>query len=604
MYFWKMQKQTYQQRIEEYSALLAANKKSRLAVGTLRLVVFVFTLLTIYWYASQSQPLWLIGLFSGMAAFFILVKRAGKLEATKQLNQTLRSINEKEIKALEGNWISESEGEEFKEPQHPFALDFDLFGKRSLFAWINRSYNWLGQKTLANWLKHPSLESETILNRQEAVSELSHRLDFRQKLAAFGQLKSSGEEELNQTIEWLKSDGFIQKQSFWRILRWILPSSMVLVTTLYIADVITTQYFTYALVGSFLITGSFIKKINREYLQASKSLETLQLYKSFFELLDQEDFTSSLLKNKREKLVSKEGALGHIQSLTKIIEAFDNRNNMIMGVILNLLLFWDINCLWNIAQWKNQNKSDFQSWFADLGEIEALCSLANIQYNHQKWTFPSPEKNQYRFELKEMGHPFIADEVRVNNSYSIIELGSFSIVTGANMAGKSTFLRSLGVNLVLAMIGSVVCAQDMKFTPVQLFSSMRTEDSLQDQASYFFSELSRLKDLVTRLENGVPTFIVLDEILKGTNSKDKAMGSKAFVKNIVHKNAIGAIATHDLSLCELEKELPTKITNYSFEVMFEKDDLRFDYTLRRGICQNMNASFLMKKMGIIPDEIH
>ena len=597
-----MQKDFYQTQIEELRNQLSQNSKNRIIVGTIRLLAFGFTIYSVYLYASQYNTHWLLGTLLGLVCFFVLVKLAEKLSAKKELLDALVSVNENEIRALNGEWVSEATGGVFIEENHPYALDFDLFGDRSLFAWINRGYTWLGQKMLAHWLMEPQLDKTTIEDRQIAVDELAKKVQFRQLLSAYGMVKQTSEEDYRQTATWLQKSGVFKNTKFLKLLFAVLALVMVMCTLLTILDYIALGYYIYIAIAALGITGVFLKKVNLEYLQASKSLETLQLYRSFFELMKNESFESPWLISRQQDLISKEGALENIQSLTRLIEAFDNRNNMIMGVLLNLVLFWDLNCVLRIADWKKQNENEFNDWFKNLGEIEAACSLANIRYNRAEWTFPEVSNKDYTYEFTAMGHPFIDEKTRVDNNFSIDGLGSFSIVTGANMAGKSTFLRALGVNMILAMAGSVVCARAMKFKPIELFSSMRTVDSLQDEASYFFSELSRLKALIHQLDQEKPTFIILDEILKGTNSKDKASGSKAFVRNIVNKNAIGAIATHDLSLCTLEQDLPRKIDNYSFEVEFDQDDLVFDYTLRKGICQNMNASFLMKKMGIIPEE--
>lgn len=597
-----MQKDFYQRQIEELQNRLSQNSKQRIVVGTIRLIAFVLTIYSIYLYASQHNKLWLIGTLLGLVCFFVLVKTAGNLLAKKELLEALLKVNENELRALKGEWVSEATGSVFMEENHPYALDFDLFGERSLFAWINRGYTWLGQKMLANWLMEPQLDNTTIRDRQLAVDELSSKLEFRQLLSAHGMVKKTSEEDYQKTDAWLQKPGVFKNTKILKLLFAALALIMVACTSLAFLEFLPFGYYIYIAIISLGITGIFLKKVNLEYLQASKSLETLQLYRSFFALMKDESFETPWLKSKQQDLLSEEGALENIKSLTRLIEAFDNRNNMIMGVVLNLILFWDLNCVLRIADWKKKNQNEFQDWFKNLGEIEAACSLANIRYNRPEWTFPEMSTKEYTYEFTAMGHPFIDENSRVDNNFSIDKLGSFSIITGANMAGKSTFLRALGVNMILAMAGSVVCAKAMKFKPIELFSSMRTVDSLQDEASYFFSELSRLKALIHQLDQEKPTFIILDEILKGTNSKDKASGSKAFVKNIVNKNAIGAIATHDLSLCSLEQDLPGKIDNYSFEVEFDQDDLVFDYTLRKGICQNMNASFLMRKMGIIPEE--
>jgi len=270
-----------------------------------------------------------------------------------------------------------------------------------------------------------------------------------------------------------------------------------------------------------------------------------------------------------------------------------------MGFFINWLFLWDLQSIIKLERWKKQNMNSVETWFNALAEADVLQSLGNYSFNNQEFIMPNISQEVAVFNAKDIGHPLINKSTRVDNNLIFNGYGKFVIVTGANMAGKSTFLRTVGVNLVLAMKGVPVCAKEMTFSPIEIFSSMRTNDSLKGNKSYFFSELSRLKKIIDKLEKGDNLFIILDEILKGTNSLDKKKGSKAFLKKLINYKCKGLIATHDLALGELENEFPDNIKNICFEVITKDKDIEFDYKLYDGITQNLNASFLMKKMGIV-----
>tara|TARA_Y100000782_G_C10189044_1_gene269133 strand:- start:1731 stop:3518 length:1788 start_codon:yes stop_codon:yes gene_type:complete len=595
-----MQGETYKNREEEFKGKAKRIGKQLFYLSMGRLVLFLALIYVGYMLFTTGIIGLILLLLAGLFGFIALIKRGANLKEDKAFYEAVAAINKEEIASLDGNWNNRFDGAKYRKEAHPYAYDLDIFGKRSIFQWINRAETFHGQDKLAGWLANANLSAASIHKKQEAVKELSKALDFRQKLGARGRVNQLDKSTFEEMIEWLQKPTQVVGKR-WALLLSVIPVIMLLSTLAWGLGYLTSSTYTYFIVGSMAITGFFLKKINEEYAVATKVLSHLKTYAVFFELIAEQNFESEVLQALQKKLDTEKGAAHSIRSFHKVLEAFDNRNNILIGIVLNILFLWDLNCVWRIQKWKSKHQADYKAWFDALSEIEAYSGLANLHYNQPAWAFPETNSS-YRYQYVEAGHPFINDRERVNNNFELSGEGHFAIVTGANMAGKSTFLRSVGINLVLAMAGAPVCAKAFTFTPVQLFSSMRTEDSLQDQASYFFAELSRLKQIVDRLNEGERLFIILDEILKGTNSEDKASGSKAFLRSLTGKKAMGAIATHDLSLCDLETELPESVKNFSFEVEFAGDDLKFDYKLRKGVCQNMNATFLMKKMGIIPSE--
>jgi DNA mismatch repair ATPase MutS len=287
-----------------------------------------------------------------------------------------------------------------------------------------------------------------------------------------------------------------------------------------------------------------------------------------------------------------------LKSLGKIIQAFDTRLNLFAWLILNYFLLWDILQCRRLETWKNTYKQLPEKAFGSISEMEMLLGFSTFKFNRSDLIFPEIEKNKFWIEGKSVGHPLMHSKNRVDNDILFSSTAQFSVITGANMAGKSTYLRTVGVNLVLALCGGPVCAKYFKTSILKPFTSIKTSDSLSNNESYFYAELLRLQRIIKALNTGDSYFIILDEILKGTNSKDKEQGSKALVQKLISLNATGIIATHDLQLAELKTNFPQNIENECFEVEIENDKLVFDYKLRRGISKNLNATFLMKTMGI------
>ena len=357
-----------------------------------------------------------------------------------------------------------------------------------------------------------------------------------------------------------------------------------------------------ALIGYWLflglgITGRYLKKINILASNTNKVKDTFRQYASLLDLIENESFSSELLKQKQKQIQSGDKKASEIfKAFSKSLDALDNRNNLIGAIFGNGYFLTDIKNSYQIEQWIAQYTNKVSDWFEVVSFFDAYNSLGNYGYNHPEFVFPEIVKAGSVIKAEHLGHPLLNKDKRVDSDLTI-ENEQFFIVTGANMAGKSTFLRTVSLHIVMANVGLPICAKSSQYSPVKLITSMRTSDSLIDDSSYFFSELTRLKFIVDAIQKE-PYFIVLDEILKGTNSTDKAIGSRKFVEKLVASNATGIIATHDLSLCEISKALDD-VKNYYFDAEIVNDELHFDYTLKEGVCQNMNASFLLKKMEII-----
>jgi DNA mismatch repair ATPase MutS len=327
----------------------------------------------------------------------------------------------------------------------------------------------------------------------------------------------------------------------------------------------------------------------------------LNKYAALLKEIEAKSFESELLQSEQDRL-KRRGKLASeaIADLGQLTYMLDQRLNAFAGLLLNGMVLWDIKYMVRLEKWRENHKEELPVWLDVIGKWDALLSWARFRYNHPSFVLPEVSEGEFLMEAKGLGHPLLDPATRVDNDMTLAKPGEFLIITGANMAGKSTFLRTVGVNLVLAMNGSVVCAQNFRFRPIELLTSVRATDSLQDHESYFYAELKRLKMLIDKLREGKPVFIIVDEMLRGTNSRDKQEGSRQFIKQLIQLKGVGMIATHDLSLGTLQDEFPGFARNKRFEVDITDEQLSFDYKLRDGISQNLNATFLMKQMGIMP----
>ena len=559
----------------------------------LRLSIFVLTGVGIYFTYQNWQFALGIGVI-GMASFLFLLSRYTDLKTKRNLHKRLIVINEEELKIAKGDFYDRLDGEEFQNPKHFFSLDIDLFGKGSFFQFINRTAIKEGTiKLTENLLSNNITDIET---RQKAIKELAALPNWRQNYAAVAQGVEI-EHSANSIIAWLKDyKPFLGKIQYWLSIGFSIASLVVI--GLGIMEIIPISVIGYWLLLGLGITGVYLKKINILAHNTEKAKDTFRQYALLLNAIETADFNSELLKSK-QKLIQSEGlkASEIFSKFSKTLDALDNRNNFISAIFGNGYFLIDIRSSYNVEKWITQYGDKVEDWFQVVTFFDAFNSFGNYAFNHQDFTYPILTEEPVTILAEGLGHPLLNPEKRVDSDLKLEE-EQFFIVTGANMAGKSTFLRTVALHIVMANVGLPICAKQSKYKPIKLITSMRTTDSLTDDSSYFFSELTRLKFVVDTIENDKNYFVILDEILKGTNSTDKAIGSRKFVEKLVKQHATGIIATHDLSLTEIETELEA-VKNYYFDAEIINDELFFDYKLKQGVCQNMNASFLLKKMEII-----
>lgn len=589
----------YNRKIKEFEVLIGSQKKKITGITASRIIAFSVLLLIIALTIYFSKFSILFGAIIPVILFGYLLKLHSKEKTILNILEIKKRINEEEIACIQGDYSHFGNGNEFIDNQHSYSHDIDLFGNKSLFQYLNRTTSHTSEKNLAKLLSSYETNNEEIINRQKATLELSQKLEWRHNFRANGIHFRSEETEIRNLLNWKAENiPLFENKTKWKIILAVVPILMIASIILASYSLIPVSVLIFILCIPMGITGKFIKIVNTQHKNISQYLSVLSQQKILTDCIETEEFEAEKLNSIKSKLThNNKSASAEINKLTKITEQIDNRSNPVFAILMNILMLWDLNYLFKLKEWLLSNSDEMKDWFEAVNEMETVCSLGNYHFNNPTNTFPELDANTI-LSTQNLAHPLLNSTSRIANDITIDELQNFTIITGANMAGKSTFLRAVGVNLILAMSGASVCASKFRFTPIPLFSSMRTTDSLSENESYFYSELKRLQLIVNKLKAGEKLFIILDEILKGTNSKDKAEGSKSFVKQLINYQTSGIIATHDLSLCSLKDDFPTQIVNSYFDVEIENDELIFDYKLKQGICSNMNAQFLMKKMGV------
>ena len=582
----------YQAQLLQYEERLGLVKKRLNTSSTLRILLFLLIVFGIYGTWGQTQIVVPIAIV-GVAVFVGLLLRHNKLAYERKLLEALVHRNEKELKVLAHDYHELPSGTEYADPSHFFSQDIDLFGRGSFYQYLNRTALESGSKKLVQLLL--SNDIQDIGQKQEAIRELSAMPEWRQRFGAIATLVKT-DRSADVVVKWLEDyRAFVPK----RMKFWSIAFSTVSIGSLLLFFFgLLSGYWVLAFFSvGMTITGKFFRRIGKLAAHLTQIQNTFAQYAKLLQEIEAQDFSSALLLKAQDKVKGKTVPSSKtLHRFSRLLDALDQRNNIFMGILGNGLLLRDLFVCKSIEEWILQHRSLVPQWFGAIVIFDAYNSLGNYAFNHPHHVYPTLVSEGKVLGCEQLEHPLLDPDTSIANDFHIDDK-VFFIVTGANMAGKSTFLRTVSLAIMMANVGLPVCAKKVAYRPVKLITSMRTSDSLVDDESYFFSELKRLKFIVDTLKEE-PHFIVLDEILKGTNSLDKEQGSKRFVQRLVHLKATGIIATHDLGLCELADGSNT-IENIHFDAEIVNDELMFDYSLKPGVCQNMNASFLLRKMGVV-----
>lgn len=589
----------YSNNILELNKLLQQLKSKSSQIAWARFIVFLATAFSIkQLWGSSVIVIVAIGT-AGLSCFLWMLSLSSNNRRKQNNTTALIDLNKQEIEILNNNYLHRNDGATFKQADHNYENDLDIFGKASLYQYLNRCVSEQGKCLLAKQLL-TAQSTDFILQQQEAVKELSTKMSWAQQFIAYGienNVTKSTEEKINN---WLKEKNTVFIWQGWNWFIHIYSAITLASLMLYIVDVfpssifypLTTLYFLFALYQS--------KKVHKTYIQLGKIVDEVATLQVQLKWLEEETFSSKLFNHIQSNISNNNQTKASVQilHLKQILDRFDARLNVFLFFFLNSFLLWDVRQMLALIHWKKNNKELLNHWFKAIASTEVSISLATLYFNQPQFVFPTISNTHFEFTATDLGHPLIAENKRVNNSFTLNGIGKTALITGSNMGGKSTFLRSIGINTVLALMGAPVCAKAFTVSNVELMSSMRIADNLAESTSTFYAELKKIQSIIEAVKAQKKVFILLDEILRGTNSLDRHTGSKALIQQLIQQNAVAIIATHDVELANLETQLPNAINYYHFDVQVSNEELYFDYKLKQGVCTSLNASILMKKIGI------
>lgn len=591
--------QFYQQQADR---LAEQEKNAASKVGVVswgRVLVFLAgAALAYYFFSDGNMAFGFIAILVFYALFLVVLKWHQRLDFNYQQLVLLRQFNLQEIDRLHGRLAAFDGGSEFINPTHPYTSDLDIFGSSSLFQLLNRAVSRIGKHRLAQWLQHAA-SINIIHQRQEAVQELTQQVDWLQTFLVLPRYYRQAAAPATEFIAWMRQHtNFYQRHSYMKVLIWLLP-------ILTMAAIVAWFNGVSGYVPSFLLLVQYLLgykyRVEREaYYENSMAMyEAVRGYTRQLQHLESHTFTSGLLQNLQSKLVTAGGkASVAVGKLSTIIDYFSWRLSTLMSFFLNTVLMWDFIWMYRLEQWKQRHLAQLEQAVEVLAETEALASIACYQHAHPAYAIPQLSTQPFEFMAQALAHPLIFSVAPVTNDFTMAGIGQTIVVTGSNMSGKTTFLRTIGINMVLALMGAPACARNLILAPAQVYTAMRTVDNLAENTSSFYAELKRLRVLLELTAQERPVFYLLDEILKGTNSRDRHQGAMALIRQLHKRNASGLISTHDLELGAMEQELAGSVHNYSFNSDIIGDEIKFDYKLQRGLCRSFNASKLMQLMGI------
>lgn len=597
-------KTVYSRRKEKYQKLLKKQNRIINLISLIRMVIFMsavsFPLFFCYNIKNMYLSIFTFLIFA--STFVIIAVKHDKIIKTRDLIANICNINQQCIERVEGKWKEfQDDGEEYKDESHPYSNDLDIFGRASLFQYINNTTTHIGREKLKKSLTSNIYSHQKVYRRQEAIKELSKMIGFRQRLKGEGLKNFNSNKNSANLLKWAKQKHGFYESKFIQTISIVLPVLTLAAILYYFLGILKSYYIPLM----FMIINTIILKINKN--ERNSALDTVYIYKkqinnyySMLKLIEKINFKSGYLKELKAKLMYENSSASEkVRKLNKLSDLIEDRRNL-MYFILNYVFLWDYHCMINLEKWKKAHGKELGKWLETIGTIEELGSFSTLAFDNSDWTMPKFKENGFIFKGENIGHPLLGSE-RVCNDLTIEEDKKIILITGSNMSGKSTFLRTVGINLVLAYVGAPVCAKKFECSIMEIFTCMRISDNLEKNISSFYGELLRIKELVNKTKEERKVFFLLDEIFKGTNSIDRHTGAKILINKLSSKKVLGMVSTHDLELGSLEKE-NSNIKNYHFEEYYKNNKIYFDYKLRRNISNTRNAMYLMRIAGIVDSD--
>jgi len=588
----------YELRLEKFSEEAKKLKSDSNTFSAFRVLSFVVFLISFVYAANLGNGSTLLLIFIGFIIIYLtLLKKHEKTKKQLQVHSSLVQINKDELARSNFELNGFDEGIEFFEPSHPYHIDLDVFGRHSLFQLINRTSSVFGRPILANWLSNHAPKEEILL-RQQAVQELSKRLDLRQNFQAQGMTEDKPEKShIKELFIWLKDKTRAKNKGLYQVL-------MVTLAIITVGSIVFSSL-GYVAAGlpilmtfiNMAVLGTLFQKLLLITRQTEKGYKSLRSLKEQILLIEENDFESEKLRELKQRLSPENSQASQtLRELSSILDNLQNRAN-VLYLLFNVTLLLDIYWYLKISRWKEKNEANLEEWFEVIGTFDALMSIAGYAFSNPGYTYATISDNAHTIVAKDLGHPLINSKKRVSNNFEFSGKGGICLITGSNMSGKSTFLRTVGINSVLGLMGAPVCAESMEIGELKVFTSMRTQDDLEESVSSFYAELKRLKQLINQIDESTPTLFMIDEVLKGTNSEDRHKGASALITQLNKTNAFGLVSTHDIVLGNMTNEL-NGVKNYSFNSTITGNEIDFNYKLTPGLCKSFNATKLMQLMGI------
>ncbi len=589
----------YIERYEQFLARKNQLDKSSNKISNLRLAALLSgVILTVlaFVYIGNLWGYVLLGI--SLMLFITLVVRHDKIIKQASICGNLAEINKRCQQRIESDWTYfKDEGREYMDPNHPYINDLDIFGHASLFHWINTANSYHGRKILSEKLKNSAKDVDTIKKQQNAIKELAAKLDFCQDLECRGMAGKDISNDPEKLFLYAEAKTRLFPVKGLHYLLYILPGITVLSFLMYYFYGYSIYIPLTSLIIQVIVNVIGFSKVNLIMANIYSHKIKIEVYQSMLEVVEKEQFVDNYLLELHAVLFNnKKSASQQIKNLDKIVGALGLRYNPIVHIIINNIFFWDFHCVLALERWKEASGLSLRNWIHTLGTFEALSSLALIAQLNPQWNYPSFELNQLIIQAADMGHPLINDKTRVVNDFAINN--QICIITGSNMSGKTTFLRTIGVNLVLAYAGAPVCARNFRCSILDVFTSMRVADDLNSGISTFYAELLRIKMIIEYAKKEQPMLFLIDEVFRGTNSQDRVVGARNVLMNLNKSWILGLISTHDYELCNFENDESDRIKNAHFTETYHEGEISFDYKLRPGRCETANAKYLMKMVGI------
>ncbi len=591
----------YKRRKTRYENLIKKQEKAMSFISTIRLIIFFAGVaLTSFLYIKKYNYLSTSAFLAFLVLFIFIVMLHRKIKKNRNYSLALSEINNNCIKRFNGEWKNfVDQGEEFVDQNHNYSSDLDIFGKGSLFQWISTANTYLGRKKLKDSLSACSKNIEEINKRQEAIEELSKKLKWRQRFEAEGKVISDKINDPEPLVKIAKDKKPFYTNVYLIFIFKMLPIVTIIMSILYLVTgrVSRSIPLSFIALQIFLLipkAGERFKVLGTVY----KFKNSIIVYDKMIKLIEKEKFNSKYLEKLKINFINDKEikASEQIKKLVKICESVSQRGNS-MYIVINILFLLDYQYVFALEIWKEKYGVNLEKWINTVAEFESLCSLSVINYDYPKWITPEITKQELVFRAKVMGHPLLMGE-GVSNNLKIEKPSTIGLITGSNMSGKSTLLRTSGINLVLAYSGAKVCAESFCCSIMDIYTCMRVSDNLEKNISSFYAELLKIKNIVKASKEKREIFFLLDEIFKGTNSLDRHIGAKVLINSLSKEKTLGLVSTHDLELGDLEEESGNKIKNYHFREYYKGDKIYFDYKLQRGISKTRNALYLMKMAGI------